>query len=191
VQLLIAGETSTATFDGNTFHDDTRTIGGSGTIDNSFTANITPVNDPSVAEVKTALKTFIQTMDRYNDDQGRPFNGGARMQKRLVIPPEYVQAVTETVNNTLVNSGDSNAWAQNIAEIDELVYLTDADDAMYMSYTGANRMPFIYQERTPLEIIVDNDPVHVAKEDGVIVMVRQRYNMGYGDPRRNARYDFT
>lgn len=193
--LLINGESGTLgidTLDGAAFHLATRTIGNSGTIDNTDTQDIVAVNSPTVAEFKTTLKEIIQKMDRFQDDTGdRPFNAGARSSKRLVIAPEHVQVATEVLNSSLTGGGDSNPFFQNLFELDELLYLTDADDAVYASYTGSARMPFIYQERTPLEIIVDLDPTNVAKENGFLVLLRQRYRLGYGDPRRNLRYDFT
>jgi phage major head subunit gpT-like protein len=193
--LLINGESATLgidTLDSSAFHLATRTIGASGTIDNTDTAAISSDNDPTLAQCQTAIKGIITKMDRFLDDTGdRPFNAGARSQKRLVIPTEYVRRFRETVNAALVGGGDSNPYFENICELDELLYLTDADNAVYMSYVGSTRKPFIYQERTPLEIIVRNEPGEVAENDGVLVLCRQRYRLGYGDPRRNLRYDFT
>jgi phage major head subunit gpT-like protein len=193
--LLINGESATlgiATLDGSAFHLGTRTIGNSGTIDNTETAAISSDNDPTLAQCQTALKSSITKMDRFQDDTGdRPFNASARSQRRLVIPTEYVRRFRETVNAALVGGGDSNPYFENICELDELLYLTDADNAVYLSYTGSARMPFIYQERTPLEIVVRNEAGEVAENDGVLVLCRQRYRLGYGDPRRNLRYDFT
>lgn len=193
--LLINGESATDgidTIDGSAFHLGNRTIGNSGTIDNTDTTDVSNVNDPTVALFKTALKNIIAKMDRYQDDTGsRPFNAQARTSKRLIIPPENVKVATEVVASLLTGGGDSNPFFLNIVELDELLYLTDADNAVYMSYVGSARMPFIYQERTPLEIVVLTSTEEVAKNNGVLVLCRQRYRLGYGDPRRNFRMDWT
>jgi phage major head subunit gpT-like protein len=195
--LLINGESTTLgidTLDSTSFHNPSRTIGDSGTIDNTETTDIDPVNEPTPEEILTALQGDIAKMARYNDDTGRPFNSVAMRQKRAIIPPEHERAFTEAMNSTQVvrsSAGVSNPWGEGLCEIDVLPYLTDADNAYYLSFLGASRKPFIYQERTPLEIIVYNDAKDIAKNHGVLVLTRQRYRLGYGDPRRNLRHDFT
>ncbi len=191
--LLIAGETSTATFDSTTFHDDTRTIGNSGTIDNSLTAAIDPDNAPDATETLAMLKEAREAMWRFADDTGRTaYNATAMSTVRAVAPPEYEKALVEAVNSTLVGGGNTNAWAQNLVEIDILPYLTDADNAVYFNAVGdSNRMPFIYQTRIPLNVVVLNSPEQVAQNRGVIVLARERYRLAYGEVRRSIRYDFT
>jgi phage major head subunit gpT-like protein len=191
--LLINGETSTETFDSTTFHDDTRTIGDSGTIDNSLTADITTVNAPTAAEMLTTLKEARETMWRYADDTGRTaYNATAMSTVRAVGAPEHEKALMEAVQSTLVGGGDSNPWANNLVEIDILPYLTDADNAIYFNAVGdSNRMPFIYQSRVPLQVQVLNGANDVAENHGVKVLARERFRLAYGEPRRSIRYDFT
>lgn len=188
--LLIAGETSPDTFDATTFHDTTRTIGASGTINNSQTSDITTVNSPTVAELLVALKAVLDAMWRFNDDQGRPFNLGAMSKLAAVIPPEHHKIFTEVIGSELL-SQSSNPWAKNLLEFDVTPYLTDADDAFYVSALGAERKPFYFQERTPLMVEVFNTNKEMLENGGLKVIARQRLRFAYGDPRRNIRHDFT
>lgn len=195
--LLIAGESSTDTFDGTSFHDATRTIGASAAIDNTNTSDITDVNSPTSIELMAALEVAIETMTRYEDDQGRTgFNGTAMNTLRCVIPPEQRRAFTEVLNSTLIISGSgaaavSNAWANGLTDFDVLVNLTDADNAFYLSALGGARKPFYFQQRENLEVVVMNDTNDVALNHGVKVLLYERYRFAYGDPRRNLRHDFT
>lgn len=189
--LLINGETSTDTYDGTSFHSTTRTIGASGNIDNSDTTDTTTVNSPTVAEIKALIKDTKAKMFRYEDDQGRTAYNAAAMDKLVaIIPPEYEQVFTEVLNSSIISNSD-NPFFKGIMEFDVLPYLTDADNAVYVNALGAERKPFIYQERTPLQIEVFNSPQQIAEEHGLKILTRQRYRFGYGEPRRSLRHDFT
>jgi len=189
--LLIAGESSTDTYDGTAFHSASRTIGQSGTIDNTEEATITPDNSPSVAEIKAALKHIIESMWRYADDQGRvAYNAAAMTRLACAIPPEHHQVFTEAINSSLISNSD-NPWMKGITEFDVLPYLTDADNAFYLSAIGAERMPFLHQQRVPLQVEVFNSPHEIAEERGLKILTRERFRFAYGEPRRNFRYDFV
>lgn len=189
--LLINAETDTA-FDGTAFHDGSRTIGNSGTIDNTSTANITDPNSPTTTELLAAFQVAIPLMSRYADDQGRVgFMTKAMTKLSAVIPPEMHKAFTEVINSTLIGSGNSNPWANGIMEFDVLPYLTDADNAFYLSALGANRKPFLFQEREPFEAVVLNSADDIAENDGIKVLARERFRFGYMEPRYNMRFDFT
>ncbi|KKN24095.1 hypothetical protein LCGC14_0898420 [marine sediment metagenome] len=189
--LLIAGETSTATFDGITYYSPARTIGLSGTINNSLTVDATDHDDLTVAEVLAALRRAMLKMWRYGDDQGRlAYNASAMSDVRVVIAPEHEKAFTEAINSTLISSSD-NPWGNGLVSFDVLPFLTDADDAVYISALGSQRKPFVYQERTALQVQVFNSPNEIADAHGLKVLTRQRYRFGYGEPRRNVRHDFT
>jgi hypothetical protein len=62
---------------------------------------------------------------------------------------------------------------------------------MYTNALGATRKPFIYQQRTPLEIVIDTDRARIQQRNGVMVTVRERWVMTYGDPRRSYRETFS
>jgi len=189
--LLIAGETATTTFDGTTFHDDTRTIGGSGTIDNSRTIDATDHTALTVAEFQAGLQECETTMWRFADDKGVPgFNRAAMSRMAVVIPPEWKRVATETLQSDIIGT-NSNPWGKNLMEADVLLDLTTTDYAMYVSALGGQRMPFVYQQRSSLEIAVLNSANEIALNDGVMILCKQRFRMGYAEPRRNCRLDYT
>lgn len=192
--LLTVGETSTETYDGTSFHSGSRTIGASATIDNTSTANITTVTAPTVANLKANFKTIIDLMWRYENDQGQAaYNAKAMMRLAAVIPPEYHQAFTELINSSLISNSD-NPWAKGIAEFDVLPSLpavSGDDAAWFLSAIGAERMPFIFQQRIPLQVEVFNSSQQIAEERGLKILTRERFRFAYGEPRRNHRFDYT
>jgi phage major head subunit gpT-like protein len=186
--LLVAGGTDVAPMDGTSFFDDTRTIGDSGTIDNDLTSAAATDTQPTSAEVLSVLNLIQNAFHGFNDDQGRPFNSLAVTDMRMIIPPVYWQPVTEALNASFISQTD-NVF-KGMAQFDVLPYLTGAD-TMYVSALGATRKPFIFQERTKLEVIIDTDPAHVAAREGVLVMCRERFRLGYGEVRRCIRQVYT
>lgn len=194
--LLEDADTSTDTFDGTTFYDDTRTIGDSGTIDNDRTSDIVDKENPTTAELLAALEESIVAMSRFNDDKGRPFNGTAMDTLRCVIPPEYRRAFTEVINSTIIISGGgaagvSNPWGNGLVTFDTLVNLSAADDGFYMNAMSGTRKPFYFQQRKKLEVVVMNGTNDVALNHGVKVLLWERYRFAYGDPRRSITHVFT
>lgn len=185
--LLVAGATDNAAMDSNTFFDDTRTIGDSGTIDNDLTSAVTDTQ-PTSAEILADLNLIQNAFHGFNDDQGRPFNSLAVTDMRMIIPPVYWQPVTEALGASVL-ANTTNVF-KGMAQFDVLPYLTGAD-TLYVSALGATRKPFIFQERTKLEIIIDTDPAHVAAREGVLVMCRERFRLGYGEVRRCIRQVYT
>ena len=192
--LLTEGESSTETYDGTSFHSGSRTIGQSGTIDNTSTADITTVTAPTVANLKANFKTIIDLMWRYKNDHGQAaYNAKAMMRLAAVIPPEYHQAFTELINSSLISNSD-NPWGKGIAEFDVLPSLpavSGSDAAWFLSAIGAERMPFIFQQRIPLQVEVFNTSQQIAAERGLKVLTRERFRFAYGEPRRNHRFDYT
>lgn len=177
-------------FDGTTFHTDTRTIGASANIDNNTTSAATTGTIPTAAELLAEMAIIKALMWRYEDDQGRPFNNGAISKLRLVVPPSYERACLEAFTSTLLGGGNDNPFGKNLAEFDVLPYLT-GDTEMWVNAVGSSRLPFIYQERTPLEVIVLDDAASVAEADGVKLLTRQRFIFGYGEPRRSVLHTFS
>jgi phage major head subunit gpT-like protein len=189
--LLIAGETSTATFDGTAFHDTTRTIGLSAAINNAQTNAIVAAGTPTVAEYKLALSDALAVLWRYEDDKGvTAYNTDAMKDVRIVIPPEHHRVVTEVIESSFIATSE-NPYFKGLVGYKVLPYLTDADDAFYLSAVGSVRKGFVHQQRVPLEVVVLNDKASVADNDGVKILARERFRFGYGDPRRNMRFDFT
>lgn len=182
-----------------TFYDDTATVGDSATIDNDYTTGASggPAGTrPTPNELSSALDDDKATMSKFEDDQGRPiFNAVARNQVRCVIPVEYEMVFREVMNTNFVmgddTAGGSKANAfQGFTKFDTLPYLANAD-AFYMNFLGSVRKPFIFQNRTALQIEVDTDPKAMLERNGVLVLCRERFELTYGDPRRASRHVFT
>jgi len=200
---LVNGSSTTlglAPIDGLAFFHDTRTIGGSGTIDNDVTsAAAAATGIPTTSEFLLQLAVWKAAMLRYKDDQGRPFNIQASTKMRIAIMPEAEAVVRAALNSAFVPivAGDGATDNTNIfrgmAEIDVLPYHAASSDTntMYLAMVGAERKPFIHQQRVPLEVIVDMDPTHVAERNGVLVMCRERYKLAYGEPRRMLKQVWT
>lgn len=190
-QLLTNGNVSGSNaFDGTIFHGDTRTIGASANIDNNTTSAAGTGTIPTAAELLTQLAVIIPLMQRYQDDQGRPFNDAASAKVRCVIPPSYVRPFKEAIQSTLFGGGDDNPFGFGIAEFDVSNYLT-ADTEMFVQLVGSERMPFIYQKRTELEIVILDDVDNVALHNGVLVLTRIRDRFGYGEPRRSLLHTWS
>lgn len=175
---------------GNTFHGDSHTIGTGGVCDNNLTGNYTAGQVTAadalniIAEARTAFTT-------YRDDTGRPFAPHAANVMRVIVNGSHERGFWEAVNATLVNSGNSNEWGSAVLQgVDVLPYLSTADE-LFFSYLGGARRPFIYLERTPLEVVILDGANDVADNNGVKVLCRQRFLLTYGDPRLSQLYVVT
>lgn len=191
--LLSEGDTLTTTYDATAFHHATRTVGASAAIDNLRTTAVATTGYPTAAEVLLGLADNIGALARYQDDKGRPGYNAIAMQKlAAVVPPEHERGFVEAMNSTLLSSSD-NPWGYQLVEVDVLPYLPaiTTDDAYYLSALGAERKPFLCQERTPLEVIVYSSADDIAENDGLKVLSRERFRMGYGEFRRNVRHDYS
>jgi phage major head subunit gpT-like protein len=183
-------------FDGTLFHTDTRTIGSSANIDNNTTSNIGDTSAVTSSEFLLDLAVIKGTMLRYQDDQGRAgYNANAINNLRVVIAPPHEGGVRQALNASFITEGSTPAGSREnvfkgMAEFDVLPYLS-GDTECWFNAVGAARKPFIYQERTPLEIVVMDDDKNVAYHNGVVVLARQRYVMTYGDPRRSVLHTWT
>lgn len=199
-QLLAAGSDSGNTsFDGTTFFHTDHVLGTTGqTNDNDLTTDITAPTQATVVEFKAALVLAYTAAWNFSDDTGAPFNGqGSMVDFRLIVSPQQAPAAFEmldAVNRPGTSGGDTPAWTGTvISGIDILPWIivgTD-DDEVYWTINGSTRRGFIYQERTPLEVIVLDGANDVAENNGVKVLSRQRFVMAYGDHRRAILHTFT
>jgi phage major head subunit gpT-like protein len=201
--LLENGSSTTlglAPIDNLAFFHDTRTINGSGTIDNDLTAAAAAATGiPTTAEFLIQLAAWKAAMLRYTDSKGRPFNMLASTKMRIAVMPEAEAIVKIALNSAFLpvvaadGASDVTNVFQGMAEIDVLPYHAASTDTntMYLAMVGAERKPILYQQRMPLEVIVDMDPTNIAERNGVLVMCRERYKMTYGDPRRMLKFVWT
>jgi phage major head subunit gpT-like protein len=189
--LLASGNVSGNNgFDGVTFHSDDHSAGTTGlTTDNNLSQAAATGTVFTVAEFQTAVDTVRQSFQAFTDDVGRPYNAQALTNLRVIVHPTQSKSSWEAVNQTAFTggSGATNEWGNaSIQGIDVNLYQASGDsDELYFSALGSVRKPFIYQERTPLEIIIKAGAEDVAENNGVLVLTRQRYVLTYGDPRRS------
>ena len=189
--LLTAGDGAGLGWDGTTFHSNSHTaIGGSGVFKNK-PDTITGITDSTgllggmtTANAQSVIGRIRFAFVGFNDDQGRPFNFSAIRNMRAVIPAGHERAVAEASSASIVVN-TSNVYIPAILQgYDVLPYLTTQTE-LYFSALGSVRKPFIYQERTPLEVIVLTSPDAVALHNGVMLLTRQRFVLTYGEPRRS------
>lgn len=179
-------------FDGTVFFADTRVIGDSANIDNNQAENITSTNvlAPTPDEILTAVNTARTVMWQFQDDQARPYNETAMMKTRVLSPPVFDKPFNQAINASII-ANTSNTYGQNLFEVDITPYLSSAVAVFYYAATGSVRKPLIYSERTALEVLVDTDPMVIAKQGYVACLCRQRYVFAYGDPRRAIKMTLT
>lgn len=189
--LLINGDVSGNNgWDGTTFYSDTRAIGDAANFDNNLTGAAATGTDPTAGEMLGFIRDCKTAMWEAQDDQGRPFNNQAVSAIALVVPADFEKAAAEAINSTLI-SNTSNVYGSSLnASFTVSPYLT-SNAEFYCDAVGAARMPFIYQERTPVEIQMLTGAEDVALHNGVMVLCRQRYIMTYGEPRRSCLYTVT
>lgn len=178
-------------WDGTTYHATGRTIGDSGTIDNLRTDTTPVATTLTVGEFIAVLATSRVGFYGFNDDRGRPFNNQAVSRIRAIVHPAQERAAYEAMNQTTsgytLQVGASNVYAPRFLDgVDVLPYMITGDlDELFFSALGSVRKPFIYQERTALEVVILAGADDVALNNGVTALTRQRFVLTYGEPRRN------
>lgn len=180
----------------STFYTNSGTVGDSSAMDNNYTSAAATGTTPTGQEVQDTVRDAKATMMRFEDDTGRPaFNAVAGSRLRAVIPPEFDIPFRNAFNATIVLGDDTAGGSranvmQGFLDFDVLPYLANSD-AFYLNMVGDVRKPFIYQQRTPLQITIDTTPEGMQERNGVLVMCRERWVMTYGDPRRACRHIYT
>jgi phage major head subunit gpT-like protein len=184
--LLVNGATSTATYDGSTFFHATRTDGESGTIDNNLTSAAATGTIPTSAEFMTGVKDSKTQMLKFKDDMGRPWTNMVELW--TIVPPAYEHAAREGLNATVI-SQTSNVF-QGMSGLDVYPYLT-SEAIMYVCALNGPRKPFVYQERTALEIVILDSTEDFAENEGLKVLCRQRFKFAYGEFRAAIEYTYS
>lgn len=180
------------TYDGLALIHATRTIHESGTIDNLETFDAASPDALTAAEFLTVMQIAYAMAGYYKDDHGRAgYNAQAVKDTRAITSPKFLRGAVEGVSSTQIGSA-SNPWGFGIATVDELPYLTKAEDDVFVHYAGVpDSRALIYQERNAVGIHVLNGPADVAENHGVKVIITQRYRFALGEPRRIVRVRIT
>lgn len=176
-------------FDGSSFFADTRTIGGSGNIDNNLAGSGT-----SVAQIQTDLEAAVAAMRVFEDDNARPMNLRGNV---IMVPPELEglmwralnRDMGDGVNTPVIPVADSGVWQASGYRVIVNPYLTDAND-WFLWHVGSGMMkPFIWQvEKTPvLESDTNPNDRQTILARTFVYSVYGRYATGMTDPRLGVR----
>lgn len=191
-QMLINGGSNNA-YDGNTFFDDTRTEGDSGTIDNDLTSAAAADSAvPTATEFLTQLSIIKAAMRRFNDDSGQPANVSAMTRMGIVAPGEMEKEIMTALSSTLISNTD-NVWGRNIAKpyFSDFLPYSGSTTICYVHAMGSAMKGIIYQQRTPMELVLFDGAEWMDANDGLLITLRERFVFAYGQFRRMARQTFT
>jgi len=187
------GSAGYVAYDGNTFFHDTREEGASGAIDNDATSVAAAANAvPTAAEFLDEMAVIKALMARYKDDQGRPANIGAMSQVRVIAPPEAERSLMEALRSTLISNTD-NVYGRGLAELDINPLLTASATSctIFVHAVSHPLKAIIYQQRTPLDIVLFDSPEFMDANNGLLITLRERFVFAYGQFRRMVRHVFT
>ena len=149
----------------------------------AFFANRASPNDNLLAGTGVTLATFKadvyaarSAMMKFQSDAGKVL--GLRMDT-LVVPPELEGVAYEAVTSTVGVAGDNvanpiNKW---IKQIIVLPNATDAND-WYGLASGFPLKPFVFQDRSPVELVLDD--TSVKRNRKLVYSAEMRGNAGYG-----------
>jgi len=186
-QIATLIEDNGTSYTGSAFFADSHSIGDA-TIDNNIANDITNPTGAAMtaAEMLTELGRMSGLMESFNDDTNRGgYNSFAGQSFNLLGHSVYRRPAMEAINGTLVGGGNSNPFGNSMASFLALPYLTVGNTHIFLAATGdPGSLPFIYQERTPLEVQLFNSADAIADNHGLKVLIRQRYRLQYGEPRR-------
>jgi len=199
---VLAGATSGSnSFDGVTFFNASHVIGAAAPDNAKASSSPSDADNPTVAEMKVELRSMMLALQGYLDDTGETgYNWPSMSKLVLMANQDYALAMQETINSTIVAhtddaayaAGVSNPYFENLAEVIVNPFLGADHDYLYMAALGDPlRMPFIFQDRLPLEIRVLNDPASIVNNRGVLVACRGRWRFAYGEPRKMVRNALT
>jgi phage major head subunit gpT-like protein len=180
-ELLNSGETSGFnSYDGVTFFNDAHVSGDSGAQDNKLTYEVTQVSEienPTLDQLRAALRQAITQMLAYKDDQGDPLPSAAGGLV-LAVPPNLYFTALEAVNATVISS--TTNVMQGIARVIPMPWLTSLARFYVLKTDGVVR-PFIFQDREPVEFTALADTSEESfKREKFLYGVRARYRMAYG-----------
>ena len=194
--LMNDGQTSgNNSYDGVTFFNDSHVIGSATSppesttdVDNLLAGSATAPSVITTTEMKLLVQELKIWIQGVTSDTGRQgYNWPAMSQLVIMASQESEKPLLETLAATLTGGGDSNPYFLNLARPVINPYLGTTNNYVYIAaLRDPTRMPIIYQDRTALQIVVLNSPDDVAQNHGVLVLIRQRFRMTYGEPRRMA-----
>jgi phage major head subunit gpT-like protein len=178
-------------YDNVTFFNDAHVSGASGNQDNDLTAAAAAAAK-TTAECKTALQASITQLANFKDDQGEPINEEAD-KIVVVVPPVLYYPMKEAAAAAIVGGSSNILIADNI-EVLKFSRLTAGTDFFTFALDDPGQMPFILQEREPLEfklLEADADSTDAFLREKGMAGVRERFKMTYGFWQKAVRTVFA
>lgn len=164
-------------YDNTAFFDGSRTIGASGTIDNSDTAAITQAN----------LQAAIVKMMAYKDDMGKPM--GIRPDTLVVGPDKYLVALELLTSQVNAEVSNANQYRQNMDNVIKqlgiqlIVSPYIAATRWFLFDTSKAVKPIILQDREgPIFSALEGSSDIGFMRDQYAYGVKWRGTVGYGLP---------
>lgn len=191
--LQAANATGGEAFDGTVFHHTDHSAGTTvQTNDNDKGHDITATGQVTGTEALATIAIARAGFLAMVDDMGRPMNSQAAMKVRAIVTPLHERGYVEALNATLIDSGNTNVVGPKWLEgVDVLPHIAAATTEVYFSAVGGDRMPFIHQQRMPLEVKILNDANNVALHNGVLVLCRERFVIDLGEFRRSMLVTYS
>jgi len=168
---------STACFDGQFFFDTDHSWGKSGSQSNDLTSTVSDTSAVTVAELKTAIRSAVQQMLGFKNDQGKLYHRPtvSRLNDLTLLVPLALRDVAYDALESQLLSNSTNVIVDR-PTIVASPYLT-SDVKFYLFKTGDPVKPFVFQQREPLSRMMKGlDDIEIKD---VKFMTEARYNVGY------------
>ena len=177
------GATLTA-YDGTAFFADTRTIGGSGNIDNLLAG----AYSDSSAEIRSGISAAAEQMAKFKDDWGEYMN---LIPDTIVCSPQMYVPIREALKADV--AGNQRTEAEFIKNIIVTPYVDAVAADWYVLCTTEEVKPLIFQNRQNPEFNQVDNPSdsHVFLNKTFLYGIDARCAFGYGDPRTAIKIDDT
>jgi phage major head subunit gpT-like protein len=168
---------STACFDGQFFFDTDHSWGKSGTQSNDLTSTVADTSAVTVAELKTAIRSAVQQMLGFKNDQGKLYHRPtvSRLNDLTLLVPLALRDVAYDALESQLLNNSTNVIVDR-PNIVASPYLTSSVK-FYLFKTGDPVKPFVFQQREPLSRMMKGLDDIETKD--VKFMTEARYNVGY------------
>lgn len=161
ISALVLGGAAATCYDGQYFFDTDHAEGGSGTLSNKISVDISAIpavshgstTAPSIAEFASCILKAIETMYGFKDDQGEPYNEAAK-DFMVMVPTPLWGIAASAIKNPVIDQGNTNVLVnldgQNISLVSN-PRLTWTDTFAVFRTDGIVK-PFIKQEEVPVQV---------------------------------------
>ena len=190
LSTLIVNGPSTVCYDGQYFFDTDHSEGGSGTLDNAITTDISEVpaqphgvvTAPSKEEMLHAIIKSISQFFTFKDDQGEPINEDAKS-FLVMVPVGLMPAATSALSKTNdIGPGMFSFDGFEVAlAVNPRLTAGGWTDEFVTFRTDGSIKPLIRQEETaPAVKVKDENSEFAFDNDAIQVGIDSWRNVGYG-----------